>query len=159
MSANQNNNGNNNKKSTIMKQSGLRKLISETMREMFNEESDEDTRPAYTPDQKRKFVEAIQKFNSYGGEVYRKTDVSKSCKHIKLLVEFASRNLVEESGEWFDNVTAARHSKRLQESMKVFEKTAGEVTTLQQRLESAYEDIGEILSKYYDVRNDDGKSK
>ena len=35
--------------------------------------------------------------------------------------------------------------------MKVFEKTANEVHTLQQRLESAYEDMGSVLNKYYNV--------
>ena len=41
--------------------------------------------------------------------------------------------------------------KQLKESFKVFEKTAGEVHTLQQRLESAYEDMGGTLNKYYKI--------
>ena len=42
--------------------------------------------------------------------------------------------------------------KQLGESFKVFEKTAKEISTLQQRLESAYEDIGNTLGKYYDIK-------
>ncbi len=41
--------------------------------------------------------------------------------------------------------------KQLKEAFKVFEKTAGEVHTLQQRLESAYEDMGGTLNKYYKI--------
>ena len=41
--------------------------------------------------------------------------------------------------------------KQLREAYKVFEKTAGEVHTLQQRLESAYEDMGGTLNKYYKI--------
>jgi len=41
--------------------------------------------------------------------------------------------------------------KRMGESFKVFEKTLKEVSTLQQRLESAYDEIGEVLGKYYEI--------
>ena len=41
--------------------------------------------------------------------------------------------------------------KRMNESFKVFEKTLKEVSTLQQRLESSYDEIGEVLGKYYEI--------
>jgi hypothetical protein len=41
--------------------------------------------------------------------------------------------------------------KQLSEAQKIFDKTAAEMSTLQQRLESAYEDIGGVLGKYYDI--------
>jgi hypothetical protein len=41
--------------------------------------------------------------------------------------------------------------KQMNEAMKVFEKTAGEMSGLQQRLESAYEDMGTVLNKYYRI--------
>ena len=41
--------------------------------------------------------------------------------------------------------------KHLGEAHKIFEKTAAEMSTLQQRLEAAYEDIGSTLGKYYDI--------
>jgi hypothetical protein len=41
--------------------------------------------------------------------------------------------------------------KQLGEAYKVFAKTANEVHTLQQRLESAYEDMGGTLNKYYKI--------
>ena len=41
--------------------------------------------------------------------------------------------------------------KQLQEAYKTFEKTAGEMSGMQQRLEAAYEDIGTVLNKYYKV--------
>jgi len=50
--------------------------------------------------------------------------------------------------------------KQLKEAYKVFEKTANEVHTLQQRLESAYEDMGGTLNKYYKISEalkEDGK--
>ena len=41
--------------------------------------------------------------------------------------------------------------KQLKEAYKVFEKTSTEMDGLQQRLESAYEDMGTVLNKYYKV--------
>ena len=41
--------------------------------------------------------------------------------------------------------------KQMNEAMKVFEKTAGEMNGLQQRLESAYEDMGGVLNRYYKI--------
>jgi hypothetical protein len=41
--------------------------------------------------------------------------------------------------------------KTLKESYKIFEKTATEMNALQPRLSAAYEDIAEVLQKYYDV--------
>jgi hypothetical protein len=39
--------------------------------------------------------------------------------------------------------------------MQLFEKTAGEINTLQQRLESVYEDIGSVLNKYYKINENE----
>ena len=41
----------------------------------------------------------------------------------------------------------------MNEAMKVFEKTAGEMSGLQQRLESAYEDMGTVLNRYYKIND------
>jgi hypothetical protein len=59
---------------------------------------------------------------------------------------------MDESGDWFDKVTLSRHSKKMNESLKIFEKTAEEMSKLQQRMEAVYEEIGETLGKYYDIK-------
>ena len=45
--------------------------------------------------------------------------------------------------------------KGLDGSMQLFEKTANEINTLQQRLESVYEDIGNVLNKYYKINENE----
>jgi hypothetical protein len=42
--------------------------------------------------------------------------------------------------------------KSMNESFKVFSNTIKEVSTLQQRLESSYDEIGEVLGKYYEIK-------
>lgn len=145
-----------------MKINEFRKLVSEAVHKVLaegvNDHSNDEASVTYSPEQKQQYIESIARFNEYGNSIYRKSDISDSYKAINSIVEFACQNLVEESGEWFDNVTTGRHAKRLKESMKVFEKTANEVMKLQQRLESAYEDIGETLGKYYKI-TDNSPSK
>lgn len=131
----------------------IKRLVSETVKEVLSEDANEKQQqaPKFTSDQQKEFFESIKRFNEHSNNIYRRTNIADSYKQIKSIVEFASQHLVEESGEWFDNVTAGRHSRRLKESFKVFEKTVSEVMKLQQRLESAYEDIGETLNKYYEI--------
>ena len=59
--------------------------------------------------------------------------------------------MVKETEGAFDGITVGRHVKRMNESFKIFEKTLREVHTLQQRLESTYDEIGEVLGKYYEI--------
>jgi hypothetical protein len=42
--------------------------------------------------------------------------------------------------------------KSMNESYKVFSNSINEVVQLQQRLESAYDEIGEVLGKYYEIK-------
>lgn len=131
----------------------IKKLISETVKDVLNEATEDQRQTLkFTSEQQREFFESIKRFNEHSSNIYRRNNILDSYKQIKSIVEFASQHLVEESGEWFDNMTAGRHSRRLKESFKVFEKTVSEVMRLQQRLESAYDDIGETLNKYYEIQ-------
>lgn len=145
---------------SLMPMSELRKIIASAVSEVINEginQDKEQERPRLTPEEKQQYLEAIGRFNEYGKQIYRSTDMKEAASRIKKIVEFASTNIVDESGDWFDKVTLSRHSKKMQESVKLFEKTAQEITQLQQRLESVYEEIGETLGKYYEIKGTDTK--
>ena len=90
-------------------------------------------------------------FHSFGESIYRNSSLREITGKLKEVIDTAEHLTLSESEHWFDNVTVGRHVKQLKEAFKVFEKTAKEVTGLQQRLESAYEDIGGVLNKYYKV--------
>jgi hypothetical protein len=137
----------------------LRKIVATAVSEVINEtvgkDEEETESPILTPEEKKAYIESISRFNEYGKSIYRRDELKKSFNEIKKIVEFASKNIVDESGDWFDKVTLGRHSKKLGESLKLFEKTAKEMTQLQQRLESVYEEIGETLGKYYEIKSKD----
>jgi len=127
------------------------KAVSEVMKEGITEKEPKD--PILTPEQKKAYVETIARYNEYGNIIYRGNNLKETYNEIKKVVEFASKNIMEESGDWFDQVTLGRHTRKMNESMKVFEKTVIEVIKLQQRLESVYEDIGQTLGRYYEIKD------
>lgn len=104
-----------------------------------------------TTEQKKAFLEAIYKFAEHSNSIYRQHNIKETSKYLGELIEAASNLTLSETEDWFDGVTVGRHMKHLGEAFKIFEKTAAEMDTLQQRLEAAYEDIGSTLNKYYDM--------
>lgn len=126
---------------TIMKKS---KYITE----IFGKEEEA---PSISTEQKKSFTEAVGNYHTMGESIYRNSSLREITEQLGDIVKIAESLTLQESEHWFDNVTTARHMKQLKEAFKVFEKTAGEVHTLQQRLESAYEDMGGVLNKYYKI--------
>ena len=105
----------------------------------------------YTKEERNAFMEAVRNYESYG-EVIRRSEMLGECvKEISELVELANGFTLKETEGWFDNVTTTRHVKQMKEAVKVLQKEAQEIMSRQQRLEAAYEDIGSLLGRYYDV--------
>ena len=103
--------------------------------------------------QRDNFLKTVANFKTIGESVYGSTDLQEVVSKISEIVEQAEVLTMQESEHWFDNVTVSRHMKQLKEAYKVFEKTATEMNTMQQRLESAYDDMGVVLNRYYQVNN------
>jgi hypothetical protein len=101
-------------------------------------------------EEKRAFMEAVKNFSAMGESVYGKGNLQELTERVRDIVEKAQSIALQDEG-WFDKLTVNRHMKGLNESYKVFESTAKEMSQLQQRLSAAYEDIAEGLRKYYDV--------
>ena len=102
-------------------------------------------------DERNSFLEAVANFHKLGEMIYSNARLQEVTKTLKSVMERAEKVTMSESEHWFDNVTVSRHMKQMNEAMKIFEKTAGEMNGLQQRLESAYEDMGGVLNKYYRI--------
>ena len=111
----------------------------------------ETEKPKMQKEDKKSFLSAVGNFHQIGEMVYSNAKLKEVTKTLENIIQQAEALTLQESEHWFDNVTTSRHMKQLKEAYKVFEKTAGEVHTLQQRLESAYEDMGGTLNKYYKI--------
>jgi hypothetical protein len=125
------------------------KMLKNILNEKYLREEDEA--PEMTKEDKKAFLEAVANYHRLGEMIYRANTLKEVASTLGGIVEMAENVTLQESEHWFDNVTVSRHMKQLQEAYKVFEKTAGEMSGMQQRLEAAYEDIGSVLNKYYKV--------
>ena len=129
-----------------------KKYENQLMKHILNEKylgEEEETK--MSKEEKSSFLEAVSNFHKLGEMVYAKGGLQEVSKTLKTVVEQAEKMTLSETEHWFDNVTTSRHMKQMNEAMKVFEKTAGEMNGLQQRLESAYEDMGMVLNRYYKI--------
>lgn len=106
----------------------------------------------YSKEERGAFLESIKQFANYKNEIYRSKQLKEISTQIGQMIESAEQFTLKETQDgWFDNVTISRDLKELKNDYKLFEKTAGEITQLQQRLEGLYENIGTRLSRYYEV--------
>jgi len=102
-------------------------------------------------DEKRAFVEEVKNFSALGDSVYGKGDLESITERVKRIVTSAEK-IMTESDDWFSDVAHKKNFKRIQEDYAMFETTAREMKQLQERLSMAYENIGQGLSRYYNVQ-------
>lgn len=103
-----------------------------------------------TREEKLAFMQEIKNFSALGESIYGTGDIEHMVERVKNVVDKAQQIMTEKS-DWFDQVSLKRENKRLQEDYSVFEATAKEMKTLQERLTMAYENIGQSLNRYYDI--------
>jgi hypothetical protein len=118
---------------------------------LINLKEGEEKLEKMTTEEKKAFLEAVSRFAEMAPSIYRNHPLKEISESLGNLVEAAKHLTLTETEDWFDNVTVGRHMKQLEESFKLFEKTASELSTLQQRLESVYEEIGSNLGRYYNI--------
>jgi predicted nuclease with TOPRIM domain len=102
--------------------------------------------------EKAAFLQEVSLFNEYGKVIYRTEGMREAAEKISKIVENAERIALQETDEWFDEVTVKRNMKSLHSNNESFKKTVGEIAKLQQRLEALYEEMGGTLGRYYEIR-------
>ena len=135
---------------TSLTKEELNQLVADAVQEVMNEKF---STKVLTSEQKQTYIEAIGRYNEYRSVVHRSKELPEVVSQIKRIVEFASKNMVEESGDWFEGVSHRRSSKQLKESLKVFEQTTQKIVKLQRTSESIYENIGKHLGKFYEIKD------
>lgn len=125
--------------------------MSVKLRQLVNESKVYDEEESLSIEEKREFINNVKKFNEYSDIVGRNGSLREIVDELDEFINIAKRIALDEVDEWFDKVSLNRDMKRLEEEQKVFKKTAKEITQLQSRLESCYQSIGNVLTKYYDL--------
>lgn len=101
--------------------------------------------------EKAQVLEELKEYSALGEVIYRSEGLKEAANRISELVEKAEKIALQETEEWFDEVTVKRNMKELANNNKEFTKTVSEIGKLQQRLESLYEEMGNNLSRYYEI--------
>jgi len=95
--------------------------------------------------------EALKNYNRLGETLYQQQSLKETAKSLSKIAEMAATHTVQETEDWFDKVTVSRNMKELTNHSKSFAKIAEEASSVQQRLSGLYEDMGNILNRYYDI--------
>lgn len=109
------------------------------------------TEPKSSKSEKAAFLEEVKQFTQYESVIYRTADLKQVAESISNLVQKAENIMLQETDEWFDEITVKRNMKQLKENVKQFNQSVHEVSKLQQRLEALYEEIGSTLNRYYEL--------
>jgi len=101
-------------------------------------------------EEKQQFVQEVANFSALGESVYGKGDLDEIVERVKRIVERADR-IMTESDDWMSNVAHKKSNKRMHEDYRDFELAARDLKEAQDRMSACYENIGQHLSRYFDV--------
>lgn len=108
---------------------------------------------AWSVEEKKMALEAIGKYNEYGGQLRREYNLMEIAHTLAKITEAAEKFTMTETEDWFDKKTVSENMKQLRRVSEEFNKLAKEAHTMQQRMEALYEDGGHVLSRYFEIRD------
>ena len=99
----------------------------------------------------KELVNSIENYGSLGEQIYGKGSLKETAETLSKIAGGAAQHALSETDDMFDKVTVSRNMKELVGLSKQFGKVAGEAHSLQERMSGLYEDMGNILSRYYEI--------
>ena len=100
---------------------------------------------------KFKVTEAIKNYGRVGKVLYKTSGILEAAKQLSEMATAAQNHVLSETNDWFDGVSVKRNMKELKGLTGQFKKTAVEANAVNQRLSALYEDMGNILNRYYEI--------
>ena len=113
----------------------------------------EDFASEYDKPKVNKFqvTEAIRNFARVGKQLQVNNGIMEAAKQLAEMADNSQNHVLSETSDWFDGVSVKRNMKELKGLTGQFKKTAVEANAVNQRLSALYEDMGNILNRYYDI--------
>jgi len=100
---------------------------------------------------KKHFLEIISTYGQHREGISRKSDIRQVAETLGAIADAAQEYTLREGDDWFDRVTIKRNMGELKKLQSSFEKEAKEAFQQQQRLEALYEDMGNVLGRYFEI--------
>ena len=142
-----------------------KKLIKEVILEVLKEEkellkeydpnTDKFSDEGLSTEQKKIASEKISKFGKYQRFIALEAKDMDVAEDICNIIENASKCILNETDDWFDGISVKRNLKEVKTLAKDFYKTAKERQVYTQRMQSLYEDMGNILNRYFEIKGED----
>ena len=101
----------------------------------------------------------IQEFGKLGKSIYKSGDLKETAKTLSDIANSAKVHTLRETEDWFDKITVNRNMKELTNLSNQFGKLSEDANSVQQRLSALYEDMGNVLSRYYDLNENGMETK
>ena len=93
----------------------------------------------------------ISSYNKLGEAIFGDSNITKIAEKLSWIAGQAKSHTLSETEDWFDRITVNRNMKELTGLSGQFGKIAGEAKSLQERMGALYEDMGNILGRYYEI--------
>ena len=103
---------------------------------------------------KHRVVEGVRNYGIVGKQLYNNNNIIEIAKQLAEVAEAAHHHILGEQDDWFDKISVNKNMKSLKSGVMEFTKTAKEAHMLNQRLTGLYEDIGNVLNRYYEIDED-----
>ena len=148
-----------------MKKNEVTRFIKESILEVAKEQRDQINE--FNPDtgkfddeglsneQKKLASDKIGKFGKYQRFIALEARDMDVAEDICNIVSNASKYILNETDDWFDAISVKRNLKEIKGLAKEFYKTASERQVYTQRMQSLYEDMGNILNRYFEIAEDE----
>ena len=96
-------------------------------------------------------TEAVRNYARVGKQLRVNGNIMEAAKQLAEMADNAQNHVLSETSDWFDGVSVKRNMKELKGLTGQFKKTAVEANAVNQRLSALYEDMGNILNRYYEI--------
>ena len=93
----------------------------------------------------------ISSYNKLGEAIFGDSNITKIAEKLSWIARQAKSHTLSEAEDWFDRITVNRNMKELTGLSGQFGKIAGEAKSIQERMGALYEDMGNILGRYYEI--------
>jgi hypothetical protein len=99
-------------------------------------------------------IAVVSEFANLGRALKRNESFRKVAEQIARIAETAEQTVMQEAGDWFDSHTIKRNMKELKNYASQFAKISEELDMMQQRATALYDDMGNVLTRYFEMAGD-----
>ncbi len=99
----------------------------------------------------KRLTSEIENYNQVGKSIFGESNIIKIAEKLTFIANQAKSHTLQETEDWFDKITVNRNMKELTGLSSQFTKIANEAKSLQERMGALYEDMGNILGRYYEI--------